>query len=86
MVRLLKDNLDEEGNNDQDMVLWVQAIRRLKQPLSVDAIIEQISYWWARSETVDSLYYLYVFSMLKVLDRSILARKKVQSISKSVVE
>lgn len=78
MVRLLKDNLDEEGNNDQDMVLWVQAIRRLKQPLSVDAIIEQISYWWARSETVDSLYYLYVFSMLKVLDGSILARKKVQ--------
>lgn len=75
IVNLLERNLQEEPNSDQNLRLWVQSVRRLKQPPSIEAVIERVSYWKANSETLDPVYYLYVFNVLQVLEGSVWARE-----------
>ena len=74
IVTLLEENLYEEPNSDKNLSLWVQAVRRSKHPPSIEAVIERVGYWRANSGSLDSVYYLYVFYMLQVLEGSILAR------------
>ncbi len=75
IVNLLERNLQEEPNSDQNLRFWVQAVRRLKQPPSIEAVIERVSYWKANSNTLDPVYYLYVFNVLQVLEGSVWARE-----------
>ncbi len=74
IVALLESNLQEEPSSDVNLRLWVQAVRRLKQPPSVEAVIERVSYWKASTDTLDPIYYLYVFNVLQVLGGSVWAR------------
>jgi tetratricopeptide (TPR) repeat protein len=75
IVHLLEKNLQEEPDGDQNLRLWVQAVRRLRQPPSIEAVIERVSYWKANSHTLDPIYYLYVFNVLHVLEGSVWARE-----------
>lgn len=74
IITLLEENLLEEPHSDKNLSLWVQAVRRSKSPPSIEGVIEKVGYWKTNSETLDSLYYLYVCNMLLVLDNSIVAR------------
>ena len=76
IVALLESNLQEEPSSDQNLRLWVQAVRRLKQPPSVEAVIERVSYWKVNAATLDPTYYLYVFNVLQVLEGSVWAREE----------
>lgn len=76
IVSLLEDNLQEEPNNDKNLRLWVQAVRRSKNPPSIDSIIERVGYWKANSESLDSIYYLYVFHALLALKGSELHKEE----------
>jgi tetratricopeptide (TPR) repeat protein len=75
---LLESNLQEEPSNDKDLRLWVQAVRGLKSPPSLEAIIEKVGYWKANSNSLDSVYYLYVFHVLLALRGSSLARERAE--------
>ncbi|HEU5377458.1 MAG TPA: RNA-binding domain-containing protein [Ktedonobacteraceae bacterium] len=75
VVNLLEKNLQEEPNSDQNIRLWVQAVRRLRRPPSIEAVTERVSYWKANSDALDPIYYLYVFNVLQVLVGSVWARE-----------
>jgi tetratricopeptide (TPR) repeat protein len=75
IVGLLENNLQEEPNSDKNLRLWVQAVRRQKQPPSIEAVIERVSYWKANSGGLDPVYYLYVFNLLQVFEGSVWARE-----------
>ena len=75
IVELLEDNLKEEPNNDQNLRLWIQAVRRLPTPPSLESIIEKVGYWRTNSGSLDSVYYLYVLYALEALDGSRFARE-----------
>jgi tetratricopeptide (TPR) repeat protein len=72
---LLEDNLDADPNNERDLCLWIQAVRRGSHPPSVDEVIERVAYWKANSGSLDATYYLYVLNALKTLDGSVFARE-----------
>jgi tetratricopeptide (TPR) repeat protein len=74
-VQLLEENLKEEPNKDENLKLWIQAVRRIKNPQSIEAIIERISYWRTAANSLDSIYYLYVLHSLRVFENSKLDRE-----------
>ena len=74
VVNLLEENLQEEPNNDKNLRLWVQAVRRSIHPPSIEAVIERVGYWKANSGTLDATYYLYVFHALMTLEGFALPR------------
>jgi tetratricopeptide (TPR) repeat protein len=75
IVGLLENNLQEEPNSDKNLRLWVQAVRRQRQPPSIEAVIERVTYWKVTSGGLDPVYYLYVFNVLQVLEGSVWARE-----------
>lgn len=68
VVDLLTDNIAEDPTNEKDLRLWVQAIRYMDSPPSLESIIERLSYWRANSGSLDAIYYLYVFHGLLAMD------------------
>lgn len=42
---LLGRNLREEPQNDANYRMWIRAVRLIKQPPSIDTLIEQVAYW-----------------------------------------
>jgi tetratricopeptide (TPR) repeat protein len=73
MVELLDDCLSYEPYSDANLRLWVQAVRRSSFPLSIDSIIEKVTYWRANSGTQDASYYLYILYSLQAIGGSVLA-------------
>ena len=69
---LLDKNLQEETGSDKDFRLWLQIIRRDSMPPSMEAIIEQVTYWRSVSNSLDSVYYLYVLYAFQILNDSII--------------
>jgi tetratricopeptide (TPR) repeat protein len=67
---LLDKNLQEESGSDRDLRLWLQIIRRDTNPPTLEAVIEQVAYWRSVSDSLDSIYYLYVLYALQVLGGS----------------
>ena len=67
---LLDKNIQEEVGSDKDLRLWLQAIRRVANPPSLESVIEQVAYWKSVSDSLDSVYYLYVLYALQVLGGS----------------
>ncbi len=74
IITLLDDNLQEEPNNDRNLRLWVQAVRRSKHPRSIEAVIERVAYWKSNADTIDAVYYLYVLYTLLAIEGSVIAR------------
>lgn len=75
IVDLLEENLRQEPNHDRNLRLWVQAIRRTASPPSIDSVIEKVAYWKASApNSLDAVYYLYVFHALKAIEGSQLSR------------
>jgi len=73
IVSLLEANLNEEPDNETNLRLWVQAIRRHSFPPTIETVIERIGYWRARFGSLDASYYLYVFYALQAIEGSSLA-------------
>ena len=67
---LLDDNLQEESGSERDLKLWIKVIRRDSNPPSLEAVIEQVAYWKSVSDSLDSVYYLYVLYALQALGGS----------------
>jgi hypothetical protein len=74
VVGLLEENLRDEPHNGRDLRLWVQAVRRSKHPPTLEAVIEKLGYWKASANSLDAVFYLYVFNVLRALEGSALAR------------
>ena len=68
IVDLLNENISEDPTSDKDLRLWVQAIRFLDNPPSLESIVERLGYWRTNSGSLDSVYYLYVFHSLLAMD------------------
>ena len=67
---LLEDNLDENSNDATSIRLWLRAVRQARNPPSLDAVIERVSYWKANTSALDAAYYLYVLHTLRALEGS----------------
>ena len=72
-AQLLEDNLYEEPNKDRNMRMWIQAIRRVSEPPSLESVIEKVAYWQVDAGSIDAIYYLYVLNAILALDGSVLA-------------
>ncbi len=72
--RLLEENLSEEPNNEKNLRLWLQAIRVLANSPSLESVIERLTYWRANSDSLESLYYLFIMHSLKAFEGSTFAR------------
>ena len=70
IVELLEENLQEEPNNDHNLRLWVQAVRRKTSPPPLETILEKVGYWKTNSGSLDSIYYLYVLYALDAMEGS----------------
>jgi tetratricopeptide (TPR) repeat protein len=68
IVSLMEDNLREDPYDGRNLRLWVQAVRRTATPPSVESVIERVAYWRAASNSLDSIYYLYIFHVLLAID------------------
>jgi hypothetical protein len=73
IVELLEQNLREEPNEERNLRLWLQAVRRVPSPPSVEAVLEKIAYWNANTGSLEAAYYLYVLNTLLVLEGSTIA-------------
>lgn len=70
VVELLEDNL-KYGENDKDLRLWLNAIRVLPNPPSLEVIAEKVAYWKHNTSSLDAIYYLYILQVLQVLSGSL---------------
>lgn len=66
-VDLLQSNLLEEPGEEQNIRLWVQAVRRLVPVPGMGQLLERVAYWRANSESVDPAYYFYVLHAVEAL-------------------
>jgi hypothetical protein len=73
IVDLLERNLREEPNVDSNLRLWAQAIRHSATPPSFEAVLEQVGYWRANANTLESIFYSYVFYALQAIEGSTVA-------------
>jgi hypothetical protein len=74
MVTLLEQNILEEPQNDRNLRLWVQAVRRSSHPPTIESVIERISHWRANTHSLEASFYLYVMYALQVIEGSTLSR------------
>ena len=72
-TELLEANLNEEPHDDRNMRMWVQAVRRIPDPPSIESVIEKIAYWQANTGSIDATYYMYVLNAILALEGSVLA-------------
>ncbi|NOV30055.1 ATP-binding protein [Methylomonas sp. ZR1] len=70
IVELLEDNL-RQGKQDKDLSMWLDAIRILPTSPHLDEISEKISYWKINTNSIDSIYYLYILQVLQVMSGSL---------------
>lgn len=70
IVELMRDNLELKPDDDKSLRLWLQAVRRSRHPLMLEAAIEKVAYWKANGDSLDATYYLYVLYTLSALEGS----------------
>jgi hypothetical protein len=61
IVELLEQNLREEPQLDVNLRLWVQAVRRARNAPTTEAVIEKVGYWRTNANSLDAVFYSYVF-------------------------
>jgi len=72
VLKYLESNIAEPQNKPaiaRDINLWFQAAR-YSNKIDLDAALAKVSRWSALTESSDALFYLYVLTMLKVLEGS----------------
>lgn len=74
-VDLLQRNILEEPAEEQNLRLWVQAVRRLAPAPAIGQLLERVAYWRTNSESVDAAYYFYVLHAVEALAGSPLSRQ-----------
>jgi hypothetical protein len=74
IVQLMEENLREESSDPRNLRLWLQAVRRLPFPPSIEEAIEKVAYWKANTDSLEATYYLYVLNSLLALNGLALAR------------
>ena len=77
-AELLEENLFEEPGNDRNMRMWIQAIRRVSDPPSIESVIEKAAYWQVNAGSIDAIYYLYVLNAVLALEGFVLAGEKAE--------
>lgn len=77
-AQLLEENLFEEPGNDRNMRMWIQAIRRVSDPPSIESVIEKVAYWQVNAGSIDATYYLYVLNAILALEGFVLAGEKAE--------
>ena len=77
-AQLLEDNLIEEPSNDRNMRMWIQAIRRVSEPPSIESVIEKVGYWQVNAGSIDAIYYRYVLNAILALEGSVLAGEEAE--------
>jgi len=69
VIDLLTDNVNSEVKDTQSIKLWIRAIREsTKIHFSLDIIIEKLSYLKANTDSLDSVYYLYVYYAINLIE------------------
>jgi hypothetical protein len=68
IVLLLEQNLLQEPEQESNLRLWIQAVKRCSVPVSLSSMIEKVANWRTRSASLDSTYYLYVLYGLQAID------------------
>jgi hypothetical protein len=66
ILELMKENLNSEWSNDSNLRLWFQAARRSTR-IDIDQAIQYMKDWYARSGSIDPLYYVYVLYTIKAM-------------------
>lgn len=74
IVQLLEENIREEPEEERNIRMWIQAVRRQTPAVPLERATSRIAYWKANSSAVDAAYYLYVLHTLEALDGSPVAR------------
>lgn len=71
-VKYLEDNIFEDPSNVYNVRLWLQAIRSLKNPPSIEECISKVSAWTQNNSqninsSLEGYYYLYVLNSIKAI-------------------
>nr|WP_067062216.1 hypothetical protein [Mucilaginibacter sp. L294] len=71
-IRYLSDNMFEDSANTQNVKLWLQAVRFLKNPIRIEECISKIGTWTQTigqniNSSLESNYYLYVLNAIKAI-------------------
>lgn len=69
---LIKENLEEEPYNERDLNLWIQISKHVNPAVNLDLLIEKVSYWSSKSDTIESSFYSYVLNYLSVIEGSVI--------------
>jgi tetratricopeptide (TPR) repeat protein len=85
IANLMEDNIVDEPENDHNIRLWFNAVRRLPT-LNIDLAIERLNYWYLRSRSLDSIYFLYVLYALKAIEGSDSAAVKASTLIKELTQ
>lgn len=68
VYHLMEANIKEERNYTKNMPLWLRSARGLKQPPTLEKVIELLSYWKAESNDINAHFYLATMLSLQVID------------------
>jgi len=75
---LMRHNIEEESNNEQNIRLWFCALRYSPNNSSLEDIINEMAGWSIRTAELDAFYYLYVLYTLAALEGFSLAADKAE--------
>lgn len=73
IASLMQDNFRQEPNDSRNLRIWLQAVRRLRQPPPLEEIVERVAYWKANTESLEATFYLYVLHALLAMEGSRMA-------------
>jgi len=79
IVELMQQNLEAEPDNGEHTRFLFEAMRRIPDT-SIIAARERLRYWYARSDSVDAVYYLYVLTALEAIEGSPSAVKQAEEL------
>ncbi|MBA1433492.1 MAG: ATP-binding protein [Epsilonproteobacteria bacterium] len=67
IIKLMESNIDEDVKDINSLKMWLQAIRQSRTNMSLDLIIEKISYWKANTNSLEASFYLYVVNAINAI-------------------
>lgn len=79
IIALLEENLLEEPHEERNIRMWLDAVRHQEPSLSLDRVIERVSYWKSNTQSVDAAFYLYALYTVAALEGSTLAAQRARS-------
>jgi len=69
-VNLLEKNIEENRKDEESILQWLRVVRYLKEPYSLDRLLEKVGYWWSNTNSIEAVFYLYVLNTLLALEGS----------------